>query len=158
MLQRRVEDLAWEAPDESVRVRALGDGGATAVLRLPPQLLEFTPDLGYWIHLKPFPELVALLILKFELSDGPGEWAVPGPYSPRGPMETLIHDLKFDEGWENSTPAMLVSIPLTPTWRSALEIVVDTGELALTVVGGETVFPVRLQESQLEELSTAMHM
>lgn len=158
MLQRRVEDLAWEAPDESVRVRDLPDRGPTAVLRLPPQLLEFTPDLGYWVHLRPFPELVALLILKFELAEGPGQWAIPAAYQPRDPMETLLRDLKFDEGWENSTPAMLVSIPLTPTWRSALKIVVDTGELALTVVGGETVFPVRLQELQLEELGAAMFM
>ncbi len=154
-LQRRVEALGWEAPDESIRVRDVPGREMMAVLRLPPHLLEFSPELGYWCHLKAFPERVALLIFTYRLSQGLGSW-VDYPEPPQNETEALFGDLGFNEGWQNSTPTLLVSIELTPNWMAALKQVAETGELGLTVVGGTSIYPVTLQPEQVEELESAL--
>lgn len=155
-LEQRLEHLGWEVPEEAIRTLEVPGRGTLTALRLPPQMLEFGPELGYWCHLKVLRERLALLISSFRLANGPGDWAIPLQYKPRNENEALIQDLGFDEGWENSAPGPLVWLELTPGMRDALRYVTESGSLGLTVVGGTSIYPMTLQPGQIEDLTSAL--
>ncbi len=153
LLDRLLALPAFQAQEESLRGVDLPDRDRLPVLVLPPELLPFSEELAFWVHLRAFQDLLVLMVSYFELRHGPGGWAIPYASKPRDEFEALQQQLEFDEGWENSFPACLVVIKPSEGWRAALGSVVKTGVLGISVTDAKSVYPMRLQPGQIEDLA-----
>ncbi|GMU58036.1 MAG: hypothetical protein AMXMBFR33_71820 [Candidatus Xenobia bacterium] len=153
LLDRLFAVPAFQPQPDSLRSVELPGRERLSVMVLPPDQLPFSTELAYWIHLRAFQDALVLMLNYFELRLGPGGWAIPYAYEPQNEFEALQQQLGFDEGWENSFPACMVVITPGDGWRAALESAARTGALGVTVTGAESVYPVRLQEWQMEELA-----
>jgi hypothetical protein len=152
LLDRILKLPAYEPSEDDLGCLEAPGREPLPVLVLPENQLPFSPELAYWTHLRAVQGKLVLMICYFALEHGPGSWAIPYARKPKDEFEALQQELKFTEGWENSFPACMIVITLTEGWRAALESVMKGGALGISVAHAKSLYPMRLQDSQLEEL------
>jgi hypothetical protein len=144
-------DLAWT---ESIPIP---DDPEFPVFRLPEAKLEYAMTRGYPIKLEPrkaeqyAKPLLFVQLESFEIAthDEAG-WAIPAKYKPETDEEIIAHELGFDEGWEDARVECIFICDerFSVFWRAAL----DRGRFGLTVVGGQSLYPVTIGDREREPL------
>jgi hypothetical protein len=142
-------DLAW------TNAIPIDGDSAFPVLSLPETKLEYSVSRGYPIKLEPRRyddrHLLFVQLESFEISESPGDWATPIKYKPETDEERIIHELGFDEGWENARMECIFVCDqrFSVFWRAAHK----RERFGLTIAGGESMYSVPLTKRELGPLS-----
>jgi hypothetical protein len=131
------------------RVTLDGDD-AFPLLRLPTDRLRYATDRGYPVdfaacRIARIPTLVVQLT-SYAFETGPGDWAIPLAYEPKTDDQRIRKALGFDEGWEDVEHECTFTCTLDamPFWRDAIA----RGRFGLAVVGGKSMYPVKIHDRQ----------
>jgi hypothetical protein len=134
---------------------ALDGDDAFPLLRLPADRLRYATDRGYPVdfavcRIARVPTLVVQLT-SYAFESGPGDWAIPLAYEPKTDDQRIRKALGFDEGWEDVEHECTFTCTrdTLPFWRDAIA----RGRFGLTIVGGKSLYPVKIGQRERDALS-----
>jgi hypothetical protein len=139
----------WADPAWGSRREIPGDTDFP-VLALPSDRIRFVEERAYPASFQTDGSRLYVQVASYELSEGPGGWAIPAAYRAKDDAQRIRKALGFDEGWENASPEFLLVCDdrWRPFWRSAFQRRV----FGVTVDGAATIYPNGIGDIEAEPL------
>ena len=108
----------WADPAWCKHLKIEGDT-EFPVLELPAKKLHFVAEHAYAMSFQTDGERLYAQVASYQISEGPGGWAIPAAYRAKNDGERIRKALGFDEGWENAAPECLLVCDhrWRPFWR-----------------------------------------
>jgi hypothetical protein len=156
-LSATIERTWKSAPLSWVRRIQTEPNVTMTVLSLPEDKLpDFSPERGYWFHAAfcrthDGQPCLIIQLNSFALAGGPGHgWAIPFAAEAVDEETRFRQELGFDEGWEASTPELILR--LGRDWAEPIADLLSARSWAITASGHSSAYPMPIMDPMREAM------